>query len=1855
MAGILFAVGLAVVAAQFLTAWGKLVTDTSHQVYLAPGRSLFQALFAWSPDPFLGQPNFDTGVAPLSAVILILRSLGIAAWAAVRLWRSALFIVGAWGALRLFDRFMPDAHPAGRWAAAALYAFNPYAIVGAASQPILLPYALFPWLLLSFGSALESPGGWRRPALVALVFFLMGGLNAGIVPMFLILGLVAYLVYAVWFEGVRLRSGLWTLAKCLGLMVLVSLYWIVPALVSRGVTTKITATTETPQITASASSYQETLRLLGNWPLYGRRGPHPFLPGWVAYLTNPGVVLATFAFPFLAAVSAWRVRTKIRALSLMLLVITVPVIVGLFPPDSPTALGRAMDWLYRRVPGAVGFRTTYKLGIIAALAIVLLLAAGASSLATWVTTRRASGGRLRWLAAAAALLAVVVAVFPLWTGKLFQKPWALPAYWQRAADRIQAGPSTTRILMLPGEASASYRWGKRGVLDLSTSLTSRSSVYRTVVPNGSTYAANFLAGFDAPLNLDALPPGTLPSVLRYLGVQDVLLRNDMLWEQFGGERPAVIASELRDSGLVPIASFGLPGQNVLSAQPGRLEFNRSLRTVEAELPPLELLRVPRARPFVRPESAAGAVLLDGDNSAIPTMAQVGILRVFRPIRLLGTMTTSELRGAIRDGAVVVLTDTNRRRVWNFRRTGLDYSGTLAATQGGRSLETLALFPDNPSAESVTQLTGAAAVTARGSVAGVAGNPFRAFDGDPKTAWLARASAGHPGGVISIQLSGRRTIAGITLAPEATSGLQVRKASVVFAPGVTEEISFSTSAAQSITLPTPVLTSRIAIKVDQVGGSGFGQAGFSEVSIPGLRVDQSIRLPTTFTDLAGPLVSKNYPLLQRPAMHVLLQRAQNNPTTPTDDEDASLVRSFELPVTRVFTTVVGRGNLASDAPDYLFDHLTGFDKHIKASSSARVSPANRASAALDGNPNTSWIPPAPGLRQWIQVSFPAQSINHIVIHQDPLPGDEAASEITGVTVSLNGGPPESADVEAPESTIHFPRQSVSSVKITIVHVVGLNAAVHISDLDIGSISLPVARPTSRLRGCVRGVDLDGSPVSLRFVGTLRQLGTNQELVIRGCHGGDVVLAGHEHELRSLPGWRVDVLDLFSPGATPILPVPSPTADILTLTPTHLRLSVGAAQGPYYLVTGQGYDPRWRGSMDGKTLGPPIVVDGYSVGWLISDPGQHLFDIRFVPQGRVLASFIVSLGALILVGILLWGGRRWRASPATVPDGEEGDGRAGAGVSRPAEAALHGPAAALAVPTEEAPAQPSFLALALLVVLLALVGGFPGLFLGLILATFLWTRPAETEPLFVGAVVLFAIVPLTVLIYGLPTAATVSPVFARGNLSGNLAAGAGLALLALGVFRAEPRVRTVLEPVTFRPPRVRRPSALVMALVGIGVGAFVLRFLASSGASVDPITARIGESLVDGRGFSLLSSGGISTPTALRMPLAPLAYALAGMSATPVLLARVLWSLFGAVAAVAVTLAGRRMLSATAGLVAGVLVAASPAFFFQTARLGSDTIGTAAFALLLLAMAPLPGQRTSLPRAAGAGAAAGLLALSRPEGILLGGILLGFWLVGLARRDRDRRQPIVLVSLLAFGLLFGPWLARNAVRIHQALPTSEGGRVAVGANGPTTYGNGLIGSWDPRQAADAEAAIRSTGRLGEATLDTRLLTEGRAFATSHLSRTPIVAAVRILRTWDLWTPTGERAAHAARGMQVRGWILAWLAFIPMLFLAAAGLWLRRRELRGDLAPLALAPIVVSLVALATYGEPLMRGVIDPTVALAAAIPLGMMVDRIRRRVPARDGDPARPAGTTAAVATPLRATASRRGRSRRGIGWRRWLRR
>jgi len=156
---------------------GRLNADTKQYLYLDPGGLLDRARSLWDPSVGGGTVTHQTigYLWPMGPYYWAADALGVPDWAAQRLWIGGIQFAAALGALVVLRHLLPR-HP-GQVVAAALYGLSPFILGHVTGQSaLLLPFAAFGWLVFCVIRATEE-GGWRWPALFAVILTTCGSLN----------------------------------------------------------------------------------------------------------------------------------------------------------------------------------------------------------------------------------------------------------------------------------------------------------------------------------------------------------------------------------------------------------------------------------------------------------------------------------------------------------------------------------------------------------------------------------------------------------------------------------------------------------------------------------------------------------------------------------------------------------------------------------------------------------------------------------------------------------------------------------------------------------------------------------------------------------------------------------------------------------------------------------------------------------------------------------------------------------------------------------------------------------------------------------------------------------------------------------------------------------------------------------------------------------------------------------------------------------------------------------------------------------------------------------------------------------------------------------------------------------------------------------------------------------------------------------------------------------------------------------------------------------------------------------------------------------------------------------------------
>lgn len=1210
-------VSLAVVV--LLNRFGVLTPDTKPEIFLQPGETARRFASSWLDTPNLGAPNYNVGVAPLAAFFALLDGMGLPAWLIMRVWRIALLLTAAWGA-RLLVRHLLEGAVGHRHrdiagvAAAIAYVANPYVIVGGGTTPTLQPYALLPWLVLCWLKGSRSPS-WRWAALAGIVLAGMGGLNAGIVPVFQLVVLIPVIAHAVVVERLPALSVLWLVARSGLVYLALSAYWLIPALYAVGTGAAIAEATEQIDAINLANSYAEVLRGLGMWTLYGLDAQGPFDPERFIFVTSPLVVLLTFGGPVLAGLGVRLSRSPARVFGATSALVGALIMVGTFATGETTLWGRAIGTALDSVPGLVAFRTTNKVGAVLELGLAVLIGLAAAALSERLVSAWQRAGVLL---AAAAVTAGSVA--PALVGGLFWIPMDIPQYWTDAARTVDQRGGDSRVLMVPGVGVPQYTWGYSGPDELGPSLfPQRPFVFRSAAPTGAAPGSALLAEVDRRLHDGTLPPGAMSTLADYLRVGDVVARHDV---ESTGDAARIEAQLTADPGLGPAEVFGAGIE--ANGAPGPVTVRRVLAAGD---------RAPVAR------TGSGALIIDGSGAALPALSAAGLLDRAPALLLSGGLDEEALGHALADGGRLVLTDSNARREWS-KSNPVGVGPILSGSDEPES--TRALF----SVAEQTTGTQRGNVTVETEGQGLLFGPFasgrveNAFDDDLTTAWRVGNFGTGPGNAVIVTPDRPMPMRSVTLTalqgPDSRI-TEVRVSASIGGRTVTRDVEVPPWSSFPVTVELgdqPVATLRI--EVTAVAGEGDAAVGFSEISIPGVRAATVVETSDDLARRAAAAAAAAGVNLADVPLDVVVERFRGD-ANGLNDEEALLAREFRLPDSRTLR-VSGTFRLAAGVRDSRIDELIGAGGPVTAESSSRLfgRPEVRASMAVDSaasgpDTETAWAPGGSVIGEWISVDFPAQELESFTVTQN-----DGVDIVTRVLVSVDDGEPFEASLNSGESEIVLPEPTEASrVRVLITDRTGLG---FVRFTDIGLPRLEPAETPDRPE-CLRIGTIDERSLDVRLGDHLVDLLAGQAVPIESC-GSPIELAAGLHRLGANSDFAIDWVHLATVDASPARAGQVPLT-VLSHSPGSMRVSLPEGCSGCLVSTGQAYDPRWAAHADGRDLGSPVVVDGFAAGWRLDDvqPGGEV-TMRYGPTVLSFAGWVVSGLALALcvVGLALPAVRR-----------------------------------------------------------------------------------------------------------------------------------------------------------------------------------------------------------------------------------------------------------------------------------------------------------------------------------------------------------------------------------------------------------------------------------------------------------------------------------------------------------------------------------------------------------------------------------------------------------------------------------------
>ncbi|HEY1590151.1 MAG TPA: alpha-(1-_3)-arabinofuranosyltransferase family protein [Solirubrobacteraceae bacterium] len=1239
---------------------GQISFETKVDLHLEPLRFLGSVLSAWSPTGDLGHVQSGQYVGylfPMGPFFAIGRLLGLPDWLVDRLWLGAVLAIGAWGVVRLIDALLARSRGVEHVVAGLAYVLNPYVVtIGNRTTIFLVAYAALPWMLLAVHRGVHNPRGWRWPAALALLLAASGGgVNAATVAWVLVAPALL-LLYEVAVIGVRRAAAIAFTWRAALASVAASLWWIGGVLIGSAHGTNFLPFIEQPGTIWQTTSVPEVLRGMGYWVSYAGVAfvghALPLQSSSSTMLFTPTVVVASLLVPALAVAGfLWTRRWRYGPFLLTLVLVGVVIVAAGFPEGTP--LRQGLHFVYNRAQVVQFLRTSYK-----AAPLIMLGVAGLLGAACGEAWRRLQG---RWrravlLTTVAGLLAL--AAWPLTSGDAIGlRSRGVPSAWrQAAADLDRQLPANSRAIVLPSQLFSYYTWG--GTVDpVLPVLSSRPIAQRSITPWANLHSTDLLWTVDRLVQQQRLYPGELRPLLSLMGVRAVVSGTDDDRLRSGSVDPTTAASELAAQGL---------GQPARTYGPSRTFVTPPDQVYPAmRLPEVRRYDLSSSAGMVGVRPAGPPTIIDGSAEGLAGLAAFGGLAAQAPMFYAGDLSGAKLSALTAGGAQVVITDSNRRRVFVNSLADQNLGPTVGANDSfSADAAILDPFAARGSDDQTVQfLKGASYIRAPyspGFVLFPEHRPFAAFDSSPSTAWLADHSLDPLQRWIEVGFTSPRDVPFIDILPYNDSRATVHAVEVAgrrFAvhPGW-NHLVLDLRNVRALR----VRMAAVGTPHDVPGGAG----GLAEIRVPGLHVSEALRAPVLAEhELAGHdlgHVGLTY-LFERTTGDDPLHRMrghgawQAGSTRDAGDGETGLARLFTPPAARSWSA----GAWLSLSPltlDSELDRLAGYPGPVVADSSGRFLNEGRfrASSAFDGAGSTAWVGELdPGSRPWIEWQVPRPAtVSRLQLTVPAFPVQVPAR----VALSVDGRAGAVAPV-SPDGSVRFLvplygrrfRLEVLKTRVPPEFAsAGVRArrAVGIGEIEGAGVERMIVPRRGPLHaGCgIAAFTVGGRRVALRVIGGVPNLDRGGALRATQCSPPVALASGLQLLTAGSGVFRFNWLRLGSPAPAGI---PAASGGGRVLDAGHIgRTSVTGVRVELrdrsWLVLGESYDSGWRASCDGRSLGSPVVIDGYANGWS-APAGCQAVSFTFAPQRTMVWLYALSAAvAIACLALLLF-----RRAPASAP--------------------------------------------------------------------------------------------------------------------------------------------------------------------------------------------------------------------------------------------------------------------------------------------------------------------------------------------------------------------------------------------------------------------------------------------------------------------------------------------------------------------------------------------------------------------------------------------------------------------------------
>lgn len=1236
----LLVISVALTAAVFAQSAGAVVPDTKLDLVVNPLRFLSRATTLWDPRGAAGQlQNQAYGyLFPMGPFFALGKLIALPAWVIQRSWQSALLVAAFLGMVRL-SRLLGVGPFWPRVAAGLAYALAPriLAELGSISSE-LMPVAALPWVLVPLVGA-ASCGSPRRAAArsgVALLF--AGGVNAAAT-------LAILPVPALWLltreRGPRRRALIrwWTLA-----VLCACAWWLAPLFLLGKYSPPFLDWIESSQVTTGVTSLIASLRGADHWQAY--LGPSTWPAGWIIAVA-PAAIAATAIIA--AAGIAGLSRSDLPhplflrgTLVVGLLIVTAGYTAKVGPPFASPV--RAL------LDGPLNaFRNIHKFDPL----IRLPMAIGVGHLLNrarvpdrLVVRRRRKTLELRTqpLAVVVVLAIAAVGVTPLISDRLMPQPRVMAdaPWWRAAGSWLGSHAAAGRALVVPGAARPVYVWGST-VDDALQPVATGPWTVRDGVPLAQAgyvrllddISQRFAAGRNDPV---------LPVLLARSGIRYVVVRNDLDTDRSGAVGlPFIHATIDTTPGFAQVAAFG--------ALPSPKPDPRQIVDLGATI----------ARPLVQ---VYEVVNWSGEVSLLPATDVVdatGSADELGALLAAGlTPDTPVLFG--NDGAQLapsraqqITTDGIRRREARFGLTA-SYSATMTADEPYTWRRAAHDYlPADAGPLSTVSYRGMANVQASSSGAdvnalfnlGAAHGAWAAVDGDPSTSWESGASTGAVGQWLKVTLDRAVQTSTIQVAFTAGLGGYPSRVRLTTETGSQDADVSPGPFPQDLRMPAgPTRTLQITVLAAPPAAH---TVGISTLQIPGVFPTRTLVVPTS--GLPEMLTFEAEPGFRSSCLTVRGRAACDPSFAAAGEEDGTIDRTFTLSGARQYAIVAQVRARPGAALDRFLD--AGVPIRAKASSVDDPDPRERPGAAVDGDPETSWVARVgdehPSLTLvWTQ--FRKITSLHLIVDRGAPIARPKKIRVSARGHSWTLPVPADGAVRLPRAVVANALQITvleADLRLTSSSATGRSHLLPpgISEIAINGVAMPPRFGTLTL-GCSDGLvaSVNGELIPLQGTVARSALLAGDTFTVTPCGATPAELRAGANRVRLMSSSLVDPesMTLTTPDVMPIANGGGDVATPLTWGATERTVRISAATQSLLAVR-ENANAGWRATLHGQRL-VPVRLDGWQQGWVVPAGSAGIVKLSYTPQATfdwsILGGAILAL-VLVVFALMRARDRGWSA--------------------------------------------------------------------------------------------------------------------------------------------------------------------------------------------------------------------------------------------------------------------------------------------------------------------------------------------------------------------------------------------------------------------------------------------------------------------------------------------------------------------------------------------------------------------------------------------------------------------------------------